>query len=258
MSTPELLLERLSAIAAALEDSGSARALIAFGSAGETERLDAFSDLDFLVIARDGEKARMVNNLAWLEKAAPLVYSYKHTADGFKALSKDGILCDFGIVEALELNRFPHGQGRVVWSEESFDPSSAAKNISAFPDLFSGHNVEWLTGEILTALFVGLCRHERGEKMSAFSLIQGLALERYLELIALPESPDPFDPLRRIEVRFPGIEKELAAIAAGYSRTIESAQALLEALSNKVTVPTALREMILARLSVWKTSAGSI
>jgi hypothetical protein len=80
------------------------------------------------------------------------------------------------------------------------------------------------------------------EHVRLFRLIQSVALERYLELLALPESADPFDPLRRIEKDFPGIEKELAAIAGGYSRIIESAQALLDALMMKAVVPPAVQE----------------
>lgn len=69
---PEQLLARLDDIGVALLRSGHALALIGLGSAGlERHRLDQYSDLDFFVIVEPAHKA----------------------------LSTDGVFCEFAVVE---------------------------------------------------------------------------------------------------------------------------------------------------------------
>jgi hypothetical protein len=261
MNTPGQLVQRLYGIASALAESGSARALLAFGSAGyDLSRLDDYSDLDFLVIAKDGKKQTLLEDLSWLERSSPLVFFYRHTPDGIKALTADGILYDLGIIETGELTRFPHEKGRVVWSEDSFEPSLAGETLSRFPETASERSLEWIQGEIIGALFTGLCRHGRGEKMSAFKLIQGTALERYLELISRLESgdsvcqADPFDPARRVEVRYPGIERELENFAQGYGGTIASAEELIHALSKRVPLDPAVFSLLTSLIAAERLS----
>ncbi len=67
MKTPQDLLERLDAIGESLRTSGNALALLGLGSVGtETARLDAYSDLDFFAIVREGFKAHYIDHLDWL------------------------------------------------------------------------------------------------------------------------------------------------------------------------------------------------
>src|SRR5450631_1488132 len=69
------LLARLDAVGNSLAESGHAVALIGLGSAGlETERLDAWSDLDFFAIVEQGHKASYIERLDWLASAWPLVW----------------------------------------------------------------------------------------------------------------------------------------------------------------------------------------
>lgn len=50
----KVLLERLDQIALSLQDTKKACALLGFGSVGtETDRMDEYSDLDFLVVAKN-------------------------------------------------------------------------------------------------------------------------------------------------------------------------------------------------------------
>jgi len=263
MNSSGQLVKRLSRIASALADTGSARALLAFGSAGyDLSRLDDYSDLDFLVIAKDGEKQTLLEDLSWLERSSPLSFTYRHTPDGIKALSEDGILYDLGILETGELNSFPHEKGRIIWREDSFDPSLAGETLSRFPETASDRSFEWLLGEIITALYTGLCRYGRGEKMSAFKLIQVTALERYLELISRLESggsvysADPFDSARRVEFRNPGIGRELEKLAQGYGGTIASAEALIHALSARVPLSPAVLSRLTSLLAEERARVG--
>ncbi|MDD8017574.1 MAG: hypothetical protein PHP42_04315 [Bacteroidota bacterium] len=71
MTLPARLHQRLDAIVHSLQTSGNARALLALGSVGiEQGRLDAYSDLNFFVIAKKGMKEALVADLAWLSSVA--------------------------------------------------------------------------------------------------------------------------------------------------------------------------------------------
>ncbi len=68
--------------------------------------------------------------------------------------------------------------------------------------------LDWLIGEILTNLYVGLGRFRRGEKLSACRFIQGYAIDRIVELSQLIEterslSADPFLLERPTSFAFP-------------------------------------------------------
>ncbi len=122
MTKKEQLLQCLDAIGNSLKESGRAKALFGLGSVGiELDRLDEYSDLDFFVIAKDGQKQSFIENLDWLENILPLVYKYKNTKDGHKALYEDGIYVEFAVFEEFELRDIPFSEGRVVWCEDGFN-----------------------------------------------------------------------------------------------------------------------------------------
>jgi lincosamide nucleotidyltransferase len=192
MHKRELLLKRLEGISRSLQASGRALALLGLGSVGlETGRLDEFSDLDFFVVARDGATPSFLESLEWLAAVAPIAYAYRNTADGHKVLFEDGVFCEFAVFEARELSRIPFAHGRLVWREEGFDdtvcvPRRVAGRAPSSP--------EWLLGEALTSLYVGLCRLRRGEKLAAMRAIQVLAVSHTLELAVTVEEPTPVPP----------------------------------------------------------------
>jgi len=253
----ELLLKRLGEIGRSLKESGRALALLGLGSAGlETGRLDEFSDLDFFVVAGDGAKRSFLESLEWLAAAAPIAWAYRNTADGYKVLFVDGVFCEFAVFEARELSGIPFAQGRVVWRAEGFDeavcvPRRPAETPPTSPD--------WLLGEALSCLYVGLCRLARGEKLAAMRAIQVQALSHALELAATVERPspvvaDPFAVDRRFEQRFPGLTAELGSFMQGYERSRESALAILAFLERHFQVNSAMAAAIRARSE--ETRAG--
>jgi len=232
MTTRELLIQRLKAIARSVAASEHVCALIGLGSAGvEWDRLDDYSDLDFFVIVDVGFKQRYIENLDWLHSVHPVAYHFRNTPDGHKLLFADGVFCEFAVFEAAELSRVPFAQGRVVWKRSGVDDA-----ICVPPSSTAGpqaRDVEWLLGEALTNLYVGLCRYHRGEKLSAERLVQHYAVDRLLELAPIVENETPlphdtFSNERRIERRFPALAKLLPVFVQGYERTRESAQAILQ------------------------------
>lgn len=250
MPNPELLLQRLDQIGASLEKFPAAQALIALGSVGqELQRLDQYSDLDFFVLVAPGAKHTFIDDLGWLRAACPIAYHFQNTPDGHKLLFADGVFCEFAVFEPAELTTVPFAPGRTAWKRPEVDPDiciPAAKTTPPAP-----RPLDWLLGEALTNLYVGLCRYWRGERLSAARFIQGYAVDRLVELSAFIELPqpipaDPFTPERRCEQRCPLLAQELPDFIQGYTRSPHSARAILAYLERYFSLDPAMKSAILA------------
>ena len=183
MNTPDQLESRLHAIARSLEATGHGLALLGLGSVGrEIDRLDQWSDLDFFAIVVPGSKAGFLADTSWLAAPCPLDWQFRNTVDGFKLLWSDGIFGEMAVFEPQELAGIPFAPGRVVWSAAGFDVGLLEPRVT------SGHlrrpdRLDYLVGELLSCLLVGLCRFRRGEKLSAWRFVQTYCLDRFLEIV---------------------------------------------------------------------------
>ena len=188
------LRDRLDAIAQVLAADGDALALLGLGSCGvETGRLDGWSDLDFFVIVEAGCEHRFVADPWWLAAAAPaeapLVHAFRNTADGWKALYADGVFVECAVFAPQTLAHIPYHGGRIVWQRGAVLDDAACAGRRPEP---SGR--DWLIGEALTNLYIGLGRFWRGERLAAHRLVQVAALDRLLELEG--GGRDPFNAAR--------------------------------------------------------------
>jgi hypothetical protein len=207
--------------------------------------MDAYSDLDFFVIVESGYKAPFIESLDWLERPRPIAYRFQNTPDGYKALYDDGIFCEFAVFEPLEMTDIPYASGRVVWHVGGFDETILTPPRRTRPESPS----DWLLGEALTNLYVGLGRLWRGETLSATRFIQGHAVDRVADLTRHIETPAPvyadqFGNERRFERRFPGTTAHLADFLQGYERNVESARAILNWLDQHFEVHPAMKAAI--------------
>lgn len=249
MDKRTLLLKRLDEIGQALARSGRALALIGLGSAGvERARLDEYSDLDFFAIVQDGCKPAFLQDLGWLSAIEPIAYAFQNTVDGYKLLFEDGVYCEFAVFESQELERAVYAEGQIVWQAPEFNAALSRPPQPAPPP--EAHSTEWLMGEALTCLYVGLCRYRRGEQLSAFRFVQVFVVDRIVELAERlePESPalrDVFARERRFEARFPQTAATLAPLMQGYAATPQSARACLEFLDRHFDVNPKMRAAIL-------------
>jgi len=249
MKKTDLLLRRLDEIGHSLAQSGHGLALIGLGSCGrELERLDDYSDLDFFAIVEDGHKQRYIDNLDWLRRIEPLAYAFQNTPDGHKILFRDGVFCEFAVFEIAELRLIPFAAGRIVWKRPFVEDSIAIPAGSALAAP-AARTEDWLLGEALTNLYVGLCRYRRGEKLSAARFVQQFAVDRLIELHELKTpgdstGKDPFSSERRLERRHPELSSLLPRFAQGYQRTPESAIAILDYLSANFEVNAAIASAI--------------
>ena len=242
-NTPETLLQRLDAIGESLKASGKAHALLGLGSVGiETERLDQFSDVDFFAIVQEGHKQYFLDSLHWLSDILPIDYAVRNTVDGYKVLYTDGIFCEFAVFEAHELAHIPFAEGRIVWQEADFDTQCCVPPAKGAAE---ANSQEWIIGEALTNLYVGMSRYNRGEKLSGSRFVQSYALDRLIDLVdqtetSEPEFVDEFMSDRRLEARFPQFAKLLPTFTQGYDRTAESALAQLAFLNTHFSVNQAM------------------
>lgn len=243
----ERLNRRLDAIGENVRASGRGLALLALGSAGiETERMDAYSDLDFFVIAKPGEKHWFLNDLGWLTTIHPAAFSYRNTVDGFKLLYQDGVLCEFAVFEPDELPNIPFVRGRAVWCQPGFDESTLLPTV-AYPRK-DERSREWLVGEIVTNLYTGICRDKRGEKLSAAKIIQNCAIDRFIELVEAAAPPgnataDVYSRERRFEQRYPTAAGVLTRFMQGYDRNVESALEIIEYLWRNHMIDSGIKKM---------------
>ena len=250
MNTPEQLLRRLDEIGAGLAKKPSALALIGLGSVGiEQDRLDQFSDLDFFVIVKNGSKPQYLEDLSWLMEIAPVAYYFANTPDGYKLLYADGVFCEFAVFDENELKEAIFSPGRVVWKAEGVSDGIGFPQRSS--ERKPPSSTEWLIGEALTNLYVGLSRDRRGEKLSAMRFIQGYAVDRILELSEKVErtttiARDEFSLERRYEQRFPALAKRLPEFLQGYEKNRASALAVLAYLDENFEINPAMKQAVLA------------
>jgi hypothetical protein len=246
MNKKEKLLERLDEIGQSLSQTEGGLALLGLGSVGqELARLDEYSDLDFFAIVRPGHKAGFIVDLDWLSRIQPVAYAFKNTDDGYKLLFADGIFCEFAVFEPDELATIPFAAGRIIWQAADFDASLLDKPAADKQE----RPVDWLVGEALTNLYVGLGRYRRGEKLSAARFIQWYAMDRVVELAARIEEEKPgfadqFDRDRRFEQRFVGTAVHLPQFIPGYNHSPAAAQSILSFLETHFTVNPAMKAAI--------------
>lgn len=236
MTKTKQLIKRLEAIAESLSRRPTAKALIGLGSSGqEIARLDEFSDLDFFVIVSPGSKQAYLENLDWLADIQPVSYRFRNTADGYKLLFTDDIFCEFAVFEPLELEQVPFAGAKVLWSR------TGLREIERRPrskiDIPERQSEDWLLGEAMTNLYVGLQRALRGEYLSSWKFIQVYAMDRLIELASLREPAgdalgDPFSLERRFEKRFPQLAQKLPKFLPGYAGSVAAAEAILNYLES--------------------------
>jgi hypothetical protein len=247
MNKPQQLLQRLDAIGTSLAATGKALALIGLGSVGvELDRLDDYSDLDFFVVAQDGCKEEFIANLDWLSRARSISFAFKNTPDGYKVLFDDDVYAEFAVFELRELENAAYTEGRIVWKDAAFDEQWRVPKKQHIP--WKPESREWLIGEIVTCLYVGLCRLRRGEQLSAWRFVHGHAFTLLLELIEYDRSDptlDAFSKERRFEQRHPDWSAQLGRFLQGYDRVAESAQAMLTYLDQHYTVDPNIKRVIL-------------
>lgn len=242
------LINRLEEIGLSLKAREHSLALLGLGSVGiSRERLDEYSDLDFFVFCEEGYKKMFLEDLSWLSDICPLTFVFRNTIDGYKVLFSDGIFGEFAIFTPSEISNIPFTKGKIIWKKEGFDEDICQPKVG-LP--VKNDDVEYIIGEALTNLYVGLQRYHRGELLSAYKFIQEYAFSQVLKLMSISEDPksfeeDPFSLSRRFEFRFPQNSQLLNEMLLGYQETKKSASNILEYLDLNYQINQSMKKEIL-------------
>lgn len=240
------LLNRLNDLGKQLYAQDFTLALLALGSCAEVSRMDRYSDLDFFLIVKEGTKTDALIDLSWLSDVAVLSYAFRNTVDGYKIMWEDGIYAEFAVFELEELDSIAFSPGRFIFKKKGVVLSAEPK-LDIKPQLQK--DIDFAINEILTNLYVGLCRYRRGEILSAFRLISVHAIDRYLSILPLLDQPtdsllDPFALDRRVEERHPYVITKLPSLIQGYDHVLESAIALLKEIQVITEINPVMRHEI--------------
>ena len=205
---------------AGLEADGRVLGLVVLGSTAEGERPpDRWSDHDFFVVVTPGAQESFRDRLDWLPHPDRIAFSYRETPHGAKVLYRDGHLLEFAVFSPDELSVARVNAWRALFDRERIAERMADVAEATGKNALSGApSDEWLAGQFLTTLLVGVGRYARGERVSGRQLVASTAAAHLVTLLSRrldprgPSQLDSLDPLRRFEQTFPSIGKELNAI----------------------------------------------
>lgn len=204
------------ALSARLESDSRVLGFVALGSMARRDyEPDRWSDHDFFVITSPGGQEAFRADLSWLPDPERVVFSYRETAHGVKALYDDGHLVEFAVFDPVELAVARVNRYRVLLDRADIERRLAELADSTAALAEARANGEWLVGQFLTSLLVAVGRFARGERASARALVAGQAARSLLVLLArhIPSGHrgvlDDLDPFRRFELAYPDLGREL-------------------------------------------------
>ena len=215
--------------------------LVALGSmAARDYQPDQFSDHDFFVITRPGEQEPFRSDLNWLPEADRIVLSYRETAHGLKVLYDTPHLLEFAIFDREELNLARINRYRVLLDRGGIATAMEALHERTTAQVRDGNGASnaFHVGQVLTILYVGVCRYRRGECLSGHQFVKVSSLYHLLPLVTrlVPAERvtllDNLDPFRRFDLVYPELGAELRS--AFLLPVPEAAAALLALLEREI------------------------
>jgi lincosamide nucleotidyltransferase len=218
----QIIQETLESLSGAAQKSSHAIALVGAGSAGaEVARMDQYSDIDFFLIVEDGFSSGFINDNSWFGRDLPIVFAFRDTDHGNKALLENGVFLEFAIFTQAELAQNGIPGLRTIWSKSGFSlPDLSAKQPTV-------REVSFYVDQALSNLLVGALRLRRGERLAALGMIERYALTNLLTAYRVKNKltvQDPFNIERRAEQ---SLGVDFAALAQGYERLEQSSAKIL-------------------------------
>lgn len=207
-------------------------------------------DLHFVLLVDSGFRSRFIDCLSWLTEIQHIAFKYRHVENGYRFLFSDGIYCEF-TVEELRFGETPES---VSLCAKHADVSALRPNSSMhLNSTEDGQDEDWLLGEMLTNLLIGLRRFNRGDRLSAFYCIQHHALSSLLELLVQWEvSQTKQKRLAKgdicFEQSYPHARNQVASFAMGYDKSPQSASAMLEYAEQHHNLNYFIKDQILIQI----------
>lgn len=207
-------------------------------------------DLHFVLLVDSGFQSRFIDCLSWLTEIQHIAFKYRHVGNGYRFLFSDGIYCEF-TVEELKFGESADSVNLTTRQTEiaTLRPGDQLNAIG----LDEGQDEDWLLGEMLTNLLIGLRRFNRGDRLSAFYCIQHHALSSLLELLVQWEvSQTKQKRLAKgdicFEQTYPNARNQVASFAMGYDKSPQSASAMLEYAEQHHNLNYFIKDQILIQI----------
>ncbi|MBZ0315920.1 MAG: hypothetical protein K8L91_05845 [Anaerolineae bacterium] len=185
--------------------------LIAAGSmAAQGRHPDQWSDHDFLVVVESGQQEEFRQNLRWVPDDDHIIFSFRETEHGVKAIFDYGHLIEFAVFDPAELQMISANEYRLLIDRANLAPILTAIAEKTVANAAKASDTHYL-GQFLSHLMIGAARYKRGEKLSGHRFIKDFAMVELLWLLGkyLPAENkavlDNLDALRRFEKVFPEI-----------------------------------------------------
>lgn len=205
-------------LTSALQQHEQVIGLVAVGSMAECDdQPDEWSDHDFYIITHPGQQTVYRTQHDWLPDTDQIAWAYPETEHGVKVIYQNGHLLEYAVFDLDELKLAHTNHYRVLIDKGGIQQAMVTVE-SATRERFSGITDQFLAGQFLTNLLVGIRRYRRGERMSAQKFIKGSAVGHLVTLLSryiLPSHPDladNIDPTRRFERLYPEIGRKLEAL----------------------------------------------
>lgn len=204
--------------------------VVLLGSAADTARADAWSDLDVWLVTVPGADERYRVDLGWLPGAERAVSVVRETAHGLVVLTDDARMVELAVSDLDGLATFRADAARVVHDRGPVTAAVAAITVPAAEGVPGADAVARALGMLPTHLLVGVGRARRGEVLSGGAFVRGHAVGDLLTALRAGIGPeqggvlDPLDPLRRVERVAP---ERAAVLAEVQAHDVETAARLL-------------------------------
>ncbi|MEN9923843.1 MAG: hypothetical protein RIS09_1357 [Actinomycetota bacterium] len=235
----KVIQETLDVLSRAAQSSAHTIALIGAGSAGaEINRMDRYSDIDFFLIVEDGYSKSFIDDNSWIARKIPIVFAFRDTEHGNKALLENGVFLEFAIFTEAELAQFGVPGLRTIWCTPGFSLPDLSSKAPAVREL------SYYVDSALSNLLVGAMRMRRGERLAASAMIERYALINLLTAYRIKnnlEIQDHFNIERRAEASL-GIE--FALLVQGYERLEHSLEKILEFAEANFEVNASMTQVI--------------
>ncbi|MBI5931242.1 MAG: hypothetical protein HY862_18180 [Chloroflexi bacterium] len=207
--TPEQYQKFTDQLVANLAHDARVVGIISAGSMAAQGRLpDRWSDHDFFVIVESGQQEDFRQNLQWVPDYDHMIFSFRETEHGVKAIFDYGHLIEFAVFDVEETNLVSLNAYRVLLDRVDLGSRLAAIAHRTAINTANGNDTHYV-GQFLSHLMIGAARYKRGEKLSGHRFIKDFALYELLWLLSkyLPAEDrtklDNLDASRRFEKVFP-------------------------------------------------------
>ncbi|MBZ4683719.1 MAG: hypothetical protein JG768_1144 [Fusobacteriales bacterium] len=236
------LLKRLDDIKNSLKKHSECEAIISMTPIElELDKFDEYKGINFIVFLKEN-KDKFLENLSWLYCESKIIYAFKNTKNGYKIMYEDGIYLEFSIFCLDEIENVALPEGRIIYIKNDFDIDKLQIERLESNEI----NIDWEIGELITYIYLGLSKYNRGDKIPAFSFIQIYAVNRLLELATILEEKHlNCKNIEKENIKFQGISSNVDKFMQGYDKSKESALELIYYIDKNFEINSFMTEKLI-------------